>query len=77
MSGSGAVTRLIALGAQDVHITGNPEISFFNSTHKRHTNFSLFQEQQTINGNPYAGNTSTITLRRSGDLLNYCFMTIE
>ena len=77
MSGSGAVTRLIALGAQDVHITGNPELSFFNSTHKRHTNFSLFQEQQTIDGNPGAGNTSTITLRRSGDLLNYCFMTIE
>jgi hypothetical protein len=77
MSGSGAITRLVAIGAQDVHITGNPEISFFKSTHKRHTNFSLFQEQQTIAGNPSAGNTSTITIRRSGDLLNYCFMTIE
>jgi hypothetical protein len=77
MSGSGAVARLIALGAQDVRISGDPQISFFNSTHKRHTNFSLFQQQQVIEGNPVAGNTSTITLRRSGDLLNYCFMTVE
>lgn len=77
MSGSGAVARLVALGAQDVHISGNPEISFFNSTHKRHTNFSLFQEKQIIEGNPAPGKTSTITLRRSGDLLNYCFMTVE
>jgi hypothetical protein len=77
MSSTGAVARLVALGAQDVHISGNPEVSFFNSTHKRHTNFSLFQEQQTIEGNPGAGLTSTVTLRRSGDLLNYCFMTVE
>lgn len=77
MSGSGAVARLVALGAQDVLITGNPQISFFNSSHKRHTNFSLFHEQQMIQGNPSAGNTSTITFRRSGDLLNYCFMTVE
>lgn len=77
MSGSGAITRLVALGAQDVHITGSPQLSFFNSTHKRHTNFSIFQEQQTIHGNPKAGITSTIDLRRSGDMLNYCFLTVE
>lgn len=77
MSGSGAITRLVALGAQDVHISGSPQISFFNSTHKRHTNFSIFQEQQIIEGIPRAGNTSTINFKRSGDLLNYCFVTVE
>ena len=77
MSGSGSVTRLLALGAQDVDITGNPQLSFFNSIHKRHTNFSIFQEQQTITGNPVASGTSTINIRRSGDLLNYCFLTVN
>lgn len=77
MSGSGAITRLVALGAQDVYISGSPQISFFNSTHKRHTNFSIFQEQQIIEGIPKADNTSTINFKRSGDLLNYCFITVE
>jgi hypothetical protein len=37
---STAIQRLVAIGAQDVHLTGDPEISFFNSSYKRHTNFS-------------------------------------
>lgn len=77
MSGSGAVARLVALGAQDVHISGDPQISFFNSIHKRHTNFALFQQQQVIQGNPTPGSTSTIDIKRNGDLLNYCFLTVE
>lgn len=77
MSGSGAVARLVAIGAQDKYISGNPEVSFFKSTYKRHTNFSLFQQEQQIEGTPKAGGMSTVTIKRSGDLLNYCFMTIE
>ena len=77
MSGSGAIAKLVAIGAQDSHITGNPEVSFFKSTYKRHTNFSTFQQQQEIEGNPVAGGTSTVTIKRSGDLLNYCFLTVE
>jgi len=76
MSGTGAITQLIALGQQDVHITGSPEISFFVSRLKSHANFSIFQQQQTIQSNPSAGGTSTVTFRRSGDLLNYVFMTV-
>jgi hypothetical protein len=77
MSGSGAVARLVAIGAADEHITGNPEVSFFRSTYKRHTNFSIFQQEQKIEGNPKAGGTSTVNISNSGDLLNYCFLTVE
>jgi len=50
MSGSGAIAKLVAIGAQDIHITGSPEVSFFKSTYKRHTNFSIFQQQHKIEG---------------------------
>jgi hypothetical protein len=79
MSGpSGAVARLVTKGAQDVFLTGGkPDISFFNSTlYKRHTNFSQFQQEQVIEGNPVAGGTSMVNFKRSGDLLSYCFITV-
>ena len=37
---SGGIAQLVAVGAQDVHLVGQPEVSFFRSTYKRHTNFS-------------------------------------
>ena len=47
---SSGVIQLIAIGAQDEHIMGEPEISFFSSTFKRHSNFSQSVEKQTIQG---------------------------
>ena len=37
----GGLMQLVAYGAQDVYLTGNPEITFFKSVYKRHTNFSI------------------------------------
>ncbi len=36
---SGGIAQLVAVGAQDVHLVGQPEVCFFRSTYKRHTNF--------------------------------------
>ena len=47
---NGAVAQLVARGKQDEHITGNPQITFFNSAFKRHSNFSTFSQEQTIQG---------------------------
>ena len=79
MSGpSGAIVRLVAVGEQDTFLTGDPHVSFFNNTlYKRHTNFSHFQQRQIIQGNPIAGGTSVVNFRRAGDLLNYCFLTVD
>ena len=52
---STAIQRLVAIGAQDVHLTGDPEISFFNSSYKRHTNFSQGVEKLRLTGKPKAG----------------------
>ena len=38
---SGGIIQLVATGIQDVHLTGNPEISFFRSNYRRHTHFAM------------------------------------
>jgi len=74
---SGGITQLISLGAQDKFITGNPEVSFFVSNYKRHTNFSQVTDSAVIQGNPSPGQLSTIRLERKGDLVNHMYMTCE
>ena len=72
---SGGITQLVAIGAQDAHLVGNPEVSFFRSVYKRHTNFAHVVERQVIQGNPTAGSISTIRLERKGDLVSYVYLT--
>lgn len=48
----GGLMQLVAYGAQDIYLTGNPQISFFKVVYKRHTNFSVECIQQTFNSTP-------------------------
>ena len=70
---SGGITQLVAIGAQDVHLVGDPEISFFRSTYRRHTNFAQTVERQVIQGNPASNGMSTIRFERKGDMLSYVY----
>ncbi len=45
----GGLLQLVAYGAQDVYLTGNPQITFFKVVYRRHTNFALESIQQTFN----------------------------
>ena len=74
---SSGIVQLIAIGAQDEYIMGKPEISFFNSTFKRHSNFSQSVEKQTIQGAVKNDSMSSIKFPRSGDLLGYTYFTID
>jgi hypothetical protein len=71
---SGGIAQLVAVGAQDVHLVGSPEISFFRSTYKRHTNFSQTVERQVIQGNVSNGGMSSVRFERKGDLLSYVYL---
>ncbi|ALI95434.1 hypothetical protein APZ24_gp071 [Ostreococcus lucimarinus virus 2] len=71
---SGGIAQLVAVGAQDAHLVGQPEISFFRSTYKRHTNFSQTVERQVIQGNVSNNGMSTIRFERKGDLLSYVYL---
>ena len=74
---SSGLVQLIAIGAQDEHIIGEPEISFFTSTFKRHSNFSQSLEKQTIQGAVRGNSMSSIRFERNGDLLGYTYFTID
>lgn len=71
---SGGIAQLVAVGAQDVHLVSNPEISFFRSSYKRYTNFSQTVEKQVIQGNVINGGMSSVRLDRRGDLVNYMYL---
>jgi len=65
----GGLMQLVAYGAQDIYLTGQPQITFFKSVYRRHTNFAIESILQTINGQPNAGNRVSVTVSRNGDLL--------
>ena len=69
----GGLMQLVAYGAQDVYLTGNPQITFFKVVYRRHTNFSCEDIEQTFNGNADFGRTVTCNINRNGDLVsNMC-----
>ena len=67
--------QLVAYGAQDIYLTGNPQITFFKVVYRRHTNFSMEAIQQTFNGTAGAGANITATISRNGDLVSKLYIT--
>ena len=70
----GGLLQLVAYGAQDVYLTGNPQITFFKVVYRRHTNFSIESIQQTFNGNPTLGQRVTCQISRNGDLVHKLYL---
>ena len=68
--------QLVAYGAQDIYLTGNPQITFFKVVYRRHTNFSMESIEQTINGRVAAGSRVTSTISRNGDLVYRLFFEL-
>ena len=64
----GGLMQLVAYGAQDVYLTGNPQITFFKVTYRRHTNFAMEAIEQTFNGCCDFGRRVQCTIARNGDL---------
>ena len=74
----GGLMQLVAYGAQDVYLTGNPQITFFKVVYRRHTNFSMEAIQQTFNGNVTStSSTVTATISRNGDLVSNLWLDIK
>ena len=76
----GGLMQLVAYGAQDIYLTGNPQITFFKVVYRRHTNFSMECIQQTFNGSATFGssnNSGTVTVSRNGDLLSRVYVRVD
>ena len=72
----GGLLQLVAYGAQDVYLTGNPQITFFKVVYRRHTNFAMEAIQQTFSGIPTYGNTVYCQISRNGDLIHRTYLEV-
>jgi hypothetical protein len=74
----GGLMQLVAYGAQDIYLTGNPQITFFKVVYRRHTNFSMEAIEQTWNGDSNsASGRCTATISRNGDLVHRMYFQID
>jgi hypothetical protein len=69
--------QLVAYGAQDIYLTGNPQITFFKVVYRRHTNFAMESIEQTFNGAVDFGKRVTATISRNGDLIKDMWLELE
>ena len=72
----GGLMQLVAYGAQDIYLTGNPQITFFKVVYRRHTNFSMEAIEQTFNGTADFGKKVTCTISRNGDLIHRVYLQV-
>lgn len=72
----GGLMQLVAYGAQDIYITGNPQITFFKVVYRRHTNFAIETVEQSFVGTIGFGNKVTAKISRSGDLITKMYVRI-
>ena len=74
---AGGLMQLVAYGAQDVYLTGNPEVTFFQAKYKRHTNFAMENIEQTVNGTAANSGRVSVTVARNGDLVGDMYLELE
>jgi hypothetical protein len=72
----GGLMQLVAYGAQDIYLTGNPQITFFKVVYRRHTNFAVESIEQTFNGTPDFNKYVTATISRNGDLIQQMYLEV-
>ena len=69
--------QLVAYGAQDVYLTGNPKVTFFQAVYRRHTNFAMENIEQTVNGTASNNGRVSVTVARNGDLIGDMYVELK
>ena len=73
----GGLLQLVAYGAQDAYITGNPQITFWKGLYKRHTNFAMEPFRINFSGQAQWGTKQTAIIGRHADLLYSTYLQVE
>lgn len=71
---SGALMQLVAYGAQNIYLTGNPMITFFKNVYRRHTNFAMETIKQVFNGTPDFDRSLSTLISRNGDMISGIYL---
>lgn len=74
---AGGLMQLVAYGAQDVYLTGNPQITFFKVVYRRHTNFAIECVEGTFNGTANFSQRVTHQVSRNGDLMHRVYLKVD
>lgn len=69
--------QLVAYGAQDVYLTGEPQITFFKVVYRRHTNFAIESIEQTFTGSTGLGKSVSCIVSRNGDLVSGMHLEVD
>jgi hypothetical protein len=72
----GGLLQLVAYGAQDAYITGNPHITFWKVLYKRHTNFAMEAMRVNFTGSPAYGQRSVVVINRNADLMFRTYLEV-
>lgn len=74
----GGLVQIISSGTQDITLTGNPQITFFNIIYRRYTNFGKKITLLSFDNNVDFGSTSILSIpKNSGDLLSRLTLRIK
>ena len=73
----GGLMQLVAYGAQDVYLTGNPTITFFKIVYKRYTNFAIEPIDLVVIGDNIFGSELTCNVPLNGDLITKMYLKCD
>tara|TARA_Y100000389_G_scaffold204224_1_gene255672 strand:- start:1860 stop:3671 length:1812 start_codon:yes stop_codon:yes gene_type:complete len=77
----GGTLQIYKLGAQDLYLYGNPQLTYFKSVYKRHTNFAMEMIRFDFEGKRELANDVNVNFRckipRNGDLINKLYFVIN
>ena len=78
---AGGLMQLVAYGAQDLYLTGNPQITYFKTIYRRHTNFSMEYIPQYYRVLPSFSTTQrsqlTVKIDRNADLCHDSYVVFD
>lgn len=77
MTQGGGLLQLVAVGKQDVFLTGNPQVSWFKFVYRRHTAFAIESQRMYFDGTPNFGQKISCLVPRLGDLLGPVFLRVR
>ena len=72
----GGLLQLVSYGAQDIYISGNPQITFWKVLFKRHTNFAMESIEVTFNGQADFNKRVTAIINRNADLMYRTYVQV-
>ena len=72
----GGLLQLVSYGAQDIYISGNPQVTFWKVLYKRHTNFAMESIEVTFNGQADFNKRVTAVINRNADLMYRTYVQV-